>query len=128
MAKGQTEKIIAQLENATGKALVGLALNIHGELVEGTPVDTGWARSNWLPSVGTPKEETVGKPGALDELAKDAGQSEVLDWEISDGPIYITNNVPYIQRLNAGSSKQAPTGFVESAVQAEVDKANRRKL
>ncbi len=30
--------------------------------------------------------------------------------------IYITNNLPYIRRLNDGYSKQAPAGFVERAV------------
>jgi hypothetical protein len=128
VAKNQVNRIMVQLENATGEAAAALALGIHGRLVEDTPVDTGWARSNWLPSVGTPKREVVGKPSSLNAGAADSGRSEVVDWKIADGPIYITNNVPYIQRLNTGSSKQAPAGFVESAVQTEVNKANRRKL
>lgn len=119
---------MVQLENATREATVSLALGVHGRLVEGTPVDTGWARSNWLPSVGVPRGEAVGEPGSLDNSAAGFGQSEVAGWKIADGPIYITNNVPYIRNLNAGSSKQAPSGFVESAVQTEVNKANRRKL
>lgn len=128
MAKSQVDRIMVRLENATREATIAMALNIHGGLVERTPVDTGWARSNWLPSVGSPRKETVGEPGSLNESAADSGQSEVADWKIQDGPIYITNNVPYIGRLNGGSSKQAPAGFVESTVQAEVNKANRRKL
>jgi hypothetical protein len=126
--KNQVNKIMVQLENATQEAVVDMALRIHGKLVEDTPVDTGWARSNWLPSVGVPRRETVGEPGSLDTGAAGLGQSEVVDWKIADGPIYITNNVPYIRRLNAGSSTQAPAGFVESAIQTEVNKANRRKL
>jgi hypothetical protein len=128
VAKNQINRIMVQLEDATGEAAASMALGIHGRLVEGTPVDTGWARSNWLPSVGTPRAETVGEPGSLNAGAADLGKLEVADWGIANGPIYITNNVPYIQRLNAGSSKQAPAGFVESAIQTEVDKANKRRL
>ena len=32
------------------------------------------------------------------------------------GPIYITNNVPYINSLNGGHSQHAPAGFVERAI------------
>lgn len=128
MAGDRINRIMVRLENATQEAAVDMALRIHGKLVEGTPVDTGWARSNWLLSVGTPKKETVGEPGKLNTAAAELGQSEVADWGIASGPIYITNNVPYIRRLNEGSSTQAPAGFVESAVQTEVQKANRRRL
>ena len=34
--------------------------------------------------------------------------------------VYISNNVAYIGRLNAGSSAQAPAGFVEEAVSTGV--------
>lgn len=124
----QANRIMVQLENATAKATVDLALRIHGGLIEKTPVDTGWARSNWLPSVGVPRKETVGEPGSLNQAAAQFGQAEVAGWQITSGPIYITNNVPYISRLNAGSSTQAPSGFVEGVVQAETNRANRRKL
>lgn len=124
----ETDRIMVRLENATREATIDMALRIHGALVEGTPVDTGWARSNWLPSVGVPRGETVGAPGALDQGPARVGQSEVAGWGIQDGPIYIANNVPYIRRLNGGSSNQAPAGFIEAAVQAETNRANRRRL
>jgi hypothetical protein len=31
-------------------------------------------------------------------------------------PVYLTNNLPYASRLAAGSSKQAPNGWVDQAV------------
>lgn len=128
MARDQVNKIMAQLEKVTAEGAIDLALRIHGGLVEDTPVRTGWARSNWVPSVGQPKRETVGSPESLNTGAATAGAVEVAGWTIADGPIYITNNVPYILRLNAGSSKKAPAGFIESRVQTEVNRANRRRL
>ena len=55
------------------------------DLKEATPVDTGRARDSWK------IEETQGMRY----------------------PLVVKNNVPYIERLNAGSSKQAPSFFVE---------------
>ena len=75
----------------------------------GTPVDTGRARSNWLTSLGKPRTGTVevgGAPNPRSTIAqRKPGQV-----------IFITNNLPYIQRLNEGSSSQAPANFVEMAV------------
>lgn len=122
----QTNKIIAKMNRVTEKGAIGLALDIHGGLTEDTPVDTGWARANWIPSVGTPAPQAAGAPGQPDTGAVTQGIAEVSRWKISDGPIYLTNNVPYIQRLNAGGSNQAPAGFIEANVQTATNRANRR--
>ena len=48
------------------------------------------------------------------------GTDEVLSKTLNlklDDTVYISNNLPYIQRLNDGYSQQAPENFVESAVQ-----------
>lgn len=52
----------------------------------GTPVDTGKARQGWQ-----------------------------LDTSVRLDP-KITNDVPYIARLNDGHSKQAPAGFIDAIV------------
>lgn len=124
----QINKIMAKLNHVTEKGAIDLALNIHGSLTEDTPVDTGWARANWIPSVGSPTPRAVGTPGQPDAGAVTQGIMEVSRWKIADGPIYLTNNVPYIQQLNSGSSKQAPAGFIEKNVQVMTNRANRRRL
>jgi hypothetical protein len=118
---GDLRDVIIGLDTAIRKSVVSLALDIHGELVESTPVDTGWARANWIPSVGTPVADVAGNPGSANKSAADAGAAEVLR---SNGksPIYITNNVPYIGRLNDGSSAQAPKGFVQKSIEKAVRK------
>jgi hypothetical protein len=123
----QTDNVIARLNVVTERAVIGLALDIHGGVVEATPVDTGWARANWIPSKGQPKTEAAGTPEQIDSGASTAGVAEVVTWTVSEGPIYVTNNVPYVGRLNAGSSKQAPEGFVESEIRAAVNRANKRR-
>jgi hypothetical protein len=125
----ETTRIIAKLDKVTGEEMVDLVFRIHGRLVEETPVDTGWARNNWLPSVGKPITEPVGEPGKPEPGVATRGLGEVgAAPSILAAPVHITNNVPYIQRLNAGSSSKAPAGFVERIVQEEVNRSNKRRL
>jgi len=88
----------------------------------GTPVDTGWARANWLASVTQPITEPAGTPESVEaaEGEKEAGLGRVLAYRLTAGPVFISNNVPYITRLNDGSSDQAAEGFVQRAIQEAV--------
>lgn len=107
----------AQLDSAYKKKVLGtldkavraVALTVDAELVRTTPVDTGRARSNWLPSLNVPDTRIV-EPGKKPELS-----TALSTFKLSD-TILLTNNLPYIRRLNDGSSKQAPAGFVDSAL------------
>lgn len=88
-----------------------LVLEIDRELRRATPIDTGHARRNWVPSVGAREVfETV----SADRHAQ--GIAAVLAYELSQGPLWVSNNTPYIERLNYGSSEQAPAGFVEASI------------
>lgn len=94
------------------------------ELVWSTPVLTGRARSNWRtlfyrgdnvkywPKPWKPSSPIEGAYEALQEA------DETVSFYTGRRSIFVTNNVPYIQLLNAGSSSQAPAGFIEMAVQA----------
>ena len=81
-----------------------------------TPVDQGTARGNWFASLGSPNlkadEAFHDKSGRTTiSIAK-----QTISKKLSEQPIYISNNLPYIKRLNEGHSAQAPSGFVEKAV------------
>lgn len=127
---GQIDLIVADLEDYTRLEIVALSMNMVANLQEepplGTPVDTGWARANWVPSVGQPKEldGDVKEPTAAQVAARaqvaEAGLNDVLAWKLEDGPIFATNSVPYIGALNAGHSKQSPRGFVQFALEQAV--------
>lgn len=89
-----------------------LGLRVLSGVVLRTPVDTGRARGNW--------QTTVGHPGPGQEImTEDKGGGTVLSQGASSiaeqkgyQPIYLENNVPYIDRLEDGYSKQAPNGMV----------------
>ena len=70
-----------------------------------TPVDTGQARSSWY--IGYTEKYSDGK-GSNSNIT-------VLTPKNKPQEIIVTNGVTYIQFLNNGHSKQAPTKFIESA-------------
>ena len=72
-------------------------------IVMKTPVDTGRARGNWQVTIGTPAqgwdETEVDKNGGA---TINKGTS-TINQDLPPFPqIWITNNVPYIERLEAG--------------------------
>lgn len=121
----EVDRIINLLDGDAERLARGLVLDIHGRLTETTPVDTGWARSNWLPSVATPITEPIGSKEQVNTGAAQGGLSSILGWRFIQGPAYIANNVPYITDLNNGTSPQAPAGFVEIAIQAGINSLGR---
>lgn len=100
------------------------ALAIVRDLTVHTPVDTTRALSNWIVSIGQRDPSYIDPwvPGFAGST-KAASAAEVmalarliLKSRKPGQPIYISNNAPYIRRLNEGYSKQEPAGFVERAV------------
>jgi hypothetical protein len=113
VADGQAAAIAARLRAEIARATSGLTLEITANLIEATPVDTGLARASWVPAIG----ETASATGAA---AQAAGVAAVTSYKLGDGPLSITNNVPYIERLIAGSSSQAPIGWDLAAIDTAV--------
>ena len=50
----QIRQIGRELERAVERSVTRIAVNVHRELVEGTPVETGNLAANWIQSVGEP--------------------------------------------------------------------------
>lgn len=111
------KKLNAEIERVCKMAV----LEIDKELRRSTPVDTGHARANWIPSVGQPHRGEVEGMGTHAQ-----GVAQVLAFKLGSGTLYVTNNVPYIRRLNEGSSKQAPSLFVEAAVDRAIQTVRRK--
>ena len=94
------------------------AIKADSILVTSTPVDTGLARSNWLPSVRAPRNEVIKLQAEGNSTIVTPRSLNFQEWNNIDvnTPIYLTNNVEYIVYLNDGHSGQAPAGFVEKAI------------
>lgn len=93
-------------------------------VVTDTPVDTGLAKSNWVttlnsPYTGTRKPYFPGKSGSTAKLNTDAAMAQAtytLSFYTYPSQVWVSNNLPYISRLNNGYSNQAPAGFVQTAL------------
>jgi hypothetical protein len=129
MSKG---KEVLKIESLMNDAILAeakrLVLGIHGRLRTETPIDTGWAISNWLLAIGRSFEQPVGSKEKVDVSTADASRQTILAWNFSDGPVHNTNNVPYINDLNSGTSRQAPPGFVDAIIQSELAISNGKVL
>jgi hypothetical protein len=99
-----------------------IAVNLFAEIVSRTPVDTGYARANWWPSVTAPSEALTGprfgQPiggGAAEGLSL-ARLPDSLAELPAYGVFWIANNVEYIAALEDGHSAQAPAGMVRVSI------------
>lgn len=123
----QIDIIIKDLVRFTEKRITSIGLGITANLKRDTPRDTSWARSNWIGSKRTPAvalKEPSGRPSGADVAqargAQAAGEAALASYNLADGSLFVTNNVPYIVPLNSGSSKQAGAGFVERAIEQAI--------
>lgn len=102
-----------------------IALEALRRVVLKTPVDTGRARGNWQTTIDSPAEgEVRGRWKKTGRRSKQVGQStevmkgaQIIATARPFSTIFLTNNVPYIVRLENGWSKQAPKGMVSTTVE-----------
>lgn len=121
-----------------------VVVNVANEVAKRTPIDTAYARSNWVTALA-PTVETLmpykrynsrwrknragrmSPGGKFTERVNTRGVTEQARSAVihrkPDQPVYITNNVPYIHALNQGHSQQAGPNFVRTGVKVGFTKA-----
>lgn len=125
-----------QVENGATRLTKSIAKAALRDLVWGTPVDTGEARSNWRVGIGGVPTAAIPPyhpyPKGSKANGQGMGESANASAAISAGiakinsvrgisfvglttSIHIVNNAPHIGLLNSGSSNQSPGGFAQSA-------------
>lgn len=117
MSTYRVRAVVGDLKKFTERKIKELTLAITANLIEDTPLDTGWARNNWVPRIGAPPEGVAGSRDSVSGVAQSLGQASVASgYKVEAGPVFISNNVPYISALNDGHSKQAPAGYIQRAI------------
>lgn len=126
------------------KGLAGLmrmaTIEFYRQVTISTPVDTGRARAGWFITIGKPSDEVIpeapqsngGKKTRKNKKKKKGTYYKLppidqrMPAQISvRDTVYVTNNTPYIKRLNEGYSEQSPARFVETAA-AKVQRSMKR--
>ena len=98
-------------------------VSVGGAYSPGTPVDTGFARSNWNATLDTPPEDALTAPSgaqAGDFITSDAMSLTIASADIRD-TITIYNNTEYLPYLEDGSTQPREpfvSGWIAQTVQA----------
>lgn len=117
------QKLKERIPQAASDLASSVARVVQKDLVTVTPVDESTALSNWVLTTEEPFALQLDAyvPGQQGSTREESGQLALAQGEQQlalkkpGDPIYITNNLPYIRRLNEGYSDQEPAGFVERA-------------
>lgn len=102
------KRFALDVRGESDKVVRTATLELFSGIIKSTPVDTGRARGNWQTSVGQPQG------GTLERTGMEAALTEVQA-TVPEGAgqlVYLSNNLPYIERLENGWSQQAPIGMV----------------
>ena len=85
-------------------------IGIFSSVIRMTPVESGRARGNW--------QCTIGAPVTVENWQSDSESAMRGTVPRRAGSVvYLTNNVPYIQKLEyEGWSQQAPSGMVRVSI------------
>lgn len=102
------------VEKDLSKKVRTIAIQLLNEVTMRMPVDTGRARANTIVSIGSPVYQI------LDSYDKSGGNTIMAGASRLSGlepytVVYLQNNLPYIERLEDGYSKQAPIGMFGAA-------------
>lgn len=142
-------EIMVDLRDALDEDVHEIALAVLTNVVIGTPVGNptlwqnpdaaevgyvgGHARRNWQVAARSASNNIIGQEGngpgeGSTQEAINAGRRPIRRFTIDQRRLFIFNNVPYIGRLNAGHSTQAPPNFVDKAVQRATRPDNSRRV
>ena len=111
------KKIESKIDRTLDQGIRATILELSTAIIKDTPAKTGRARGNWQASIGR---------GATGEVSVDSvrsGEAKAIaevnqKASVAVGDLYyLTNNLPYIERLEYGWSKQAPGGMVRKNMQ-----------
>lgn len=110
------------------EAVISVCSQVSKSVIEKTPVDTGRAKANWIATIGTMNTKTV---NTVDKSGKNSiAKANAIAKKAAGNIFYLTNNLPYIRKLeygsyskgpktnNKGFSLQAPNGMVRITIQS----------
>lgn len=108
-----------QAKASVRQVVFASVLDLANDLRDTTPVDTGFAANSWFeqangsPPAGVGWEGPDGARGTREAVTSVPDPGAIMAG--IGGVISLVNTAAYIEKLNEGSSPQAPAGFVEAA-------------
>lgn len=104
------DEIVIRARERIDERIRAATIGTFSSVIRMTPVDSGRAKGNWQPTIGSPAS---GENWQNDPISA----VESIVPQHSGSVVYLTNNVPYIQKLEYDAhSQQAPNGMVRISV------------
>lgn len=97
-------------------AVKKISMELLSSVVLKSPVDTGRFRGNWNVELGKPSYITSDKVDKGGGATIEKGAGIIQATQFNGATLYITNALPYANRLEDGYSNQAPNGMVRITV------------
>ena len=124
------KKLEKELENIVKVA----GINLFNGIIQLSPVQQGRFRANWQATINTPATDVLFQsvPPSEEEniTSVDNVGQKLKSFKLND-TIYLTNNLPYAERLENGWSQQRPRKWVAratSTAQKYLDAAIAKRL
>jgi len=110
MAKWSTPpaELVDRMQRRLNFVVAKATFDAFASAVKRSPVDTGRFRANWNVARGTFDASTSESTAAA---RSEAELRKALAFP-AGGVVYLTNSLPYAEKLENGWSKQAPNGMV----------------
>ena len=129
--KKQLAAASAEIKSNVDKAVRSTAIELLGELVRKTPVGNpglwkgdapagyvgGRLRGNWQVQVNSADTSTIDTVDSIGNGTISKGISAIKGYSSKDKAIFISNNLPYAERVEEGWSEQAPAGMMKVSVE-----------
>lgn len=112
-----------KIDVAANEVAKSVVMAVAKDVIEHTPVDETTAASNWQGDIARPASFELPAifPGSHGSTAAQSRAAAIAHVERTTAdkdpgiPFYLSNLMDYIRKLNNGSSRQEPKGFVERA-------------
>jgi hypothetical protein len=101
--------VTSRIQQRIDRKVRAVTVGVFSSVIKMTPVDTGRAKGNWQCTIGTPAN-------GENQLADSEGAMIAVVPNEAGSKVYLTNNLPYIQKLEYGHSTQAPSGMVRISI------------
>ena len=111
---GGADQIANIMGGNVSKVMRTATTEFYKQVTIATPEDTGRARHGWNITTDAPSDIIPPEGKYPPPKIQEHGEKYIINVDPKK-TIYITNRVPYIEKLNKGSSRQAPARFVELA-------------
>ena len=121
------DRIAKEVHSSADVILRKIGFQVFAGVTKRTPVDTGYARANWLISTNT-VDTTVLSKGDFPAGSKNLAAAKSINKEMRASvrpdkgrtSLFITNSVPYAIYLEQGWSKQMDKGYMVQRTLADV--------